>query len=195
MCGRFFLDADFDEIYQKFFLGAYEPMDIRRGDYLPTDLSVVVLDEPRKVARMHWGLEGYEKNQKLINARQETLLEKPRFEPLMQAQRCIVPATGFYEWEKRGKERFKHFVRTGASISSFAAIYEILHGEAYFAIITTAAEGAVKDIHDRMPFALSPEDIDMWLSKEVSAEQAQKLLKKQKEKYFFKDPETQLSFF
>lgn len=119
MCGRYFLDVDFYELYQKIILHESEPRVVyRTGDVLPTDrVPVILAPEGQGVLRaMRWGLSGYAKGQRLINARRETLLQKSRFERLMEGQRCIVPASAFYEWEKQGRRRLRHtFAAEGCS--------------------------------------------------------------------------------
>ena len=195
MCGRFLLDADFDELYRKFILHEYDPLEIRRGDILPTEAApVIVTREGRPVLRlMGWGLSGYQRNQRLINARSETLLQKNRFSRLMDTQRCIVPATVFYEWEKQGRQKLRHTFG-GSEILAFAGLYESTSAGESFAIITMESEGDIARIHDRMPLALTDSAVSQWISREVSAEEAYKELMAQKPHYAMRDETPQLTF-
>lgn len=196
MCGRYFLDVDFYELYQKLILHESEPRVVYRpGDVLPTDRAPVILaPEGQGILRaMRWGLSGYAKGQRLINARRETLLQKPRFERLLEGQRCIVPASAFYEWEKQGRRRLRHtFAAEG--VLSLAGIYEAAGGEEAFAIITMPAAGAVARFHDRMPVALREEALMAWIDPRVTGPEAHRELLRQVPDYRLCDPEEQLSF-
>lgn len=195
MCGRFLLDADFDELYRKFILHEVDPLEIRRGDILPTEAApVIIAREGRPVLRfMRWGLSGYQRNQRLINARSETLLQKNRFSRLMDTQRCIIPATAFYEWEKQGRQKLRHTFGD-SEILAFAGLYESTSAGEAFAIITMEAEGDIARIHDRMPIALKDSAVSQWISREVAAEEAYKELMKQKPRYAMMDETPQLTF-
>jgi len=196
MCGRYFLDVDFYELYQKIILHESEPRVVYKlGEILPTDAAPVILAprEQRTIRPMRWGLMGYEKNQRIINARRETLLQKPRFARLMAGQRCIVPATVFYEWEKQGRQRARHSFGQERSLL-FAGLYEGAAGEEAFTIITMAASGAVARFHDRIPVALEAEALETWLDSQVREAEAYEVLLRQGPEYRLCDPEEQLRF-
>ena len=104
-----------------------------------------------------------------INARAETLTEKPMFRSLITSRRCVVPANGFYEWQRheRGKQPF-FITRDDGQLMLFAGLYDEARSaegdplESY-AIITTAANGRMSALHDRMPVILDPDDVEEWL--------------------------------
>ncbi len=110
-----------------------------------------------------------------INARSETLTEKPMFRSLITSRRCVVPANGFYEWQRHetGKQPF-FITRDDGQLMLFAGLYDEVKGadgdplESY-AIITTAANERMSALHDRMPVILDPDDVADWLDPEQTA--------------------------
>lgn len=110
---------------------------------------------------------------KILNARCETAAEKPAFKSAMKYRRCIVPATGFYEWRKTGKHRQPFFIhRHDKQPLAMAALWE--HWQSpdgseleTAAILTCEANDMMAEIHDRIPVILEPEDYDRWLDPDV----------------------------
>ena len=109
-----------------------------------------------------------------IHARAETAAEKPMFRDLIRRRRCLVPASGFYQWRRRGRGKQPYFVAVkGRPLFAFAGLYdEAEPGDgppvASFAVLTTAANALLAPIHDRMPVILHPEDEALWLSREIT---------------------------
>jgi len=105
----------------------------------------------------------------MINARAETITEKPAFREPMQSRRCLIPADGFYEWSKKGKEKSPYcFALADDSIFAFAGIWDRWKnpkGESVetCSIITTSPNSQLADIHDRMPVILERDSYDIWL--------------------------------
>ncbi len=118
---------------------------------------------------MRWGLApSWAKDpavgSKLINARCETLSEKPAFRKALRSRRCIIPISGFYEWQKRARGKQPYFVTSSdGSPLTLAGLWEDWHGLLTFTIITVAANEKVAAIHDRMPVILSREGALAWL--------------------------------
>lgn len=192
MCGRFLFDADFDEVYNK--LMVYErDYVVQKRDFRPSDLVPVVLCERdgNLVRPMTWGIKGYGENQLLINARRESLLEKPRYRQMLD-NRCVIPATSFFEPEIRGKEKIMHTFGQ-RKIIYLAGLYEREPEKNRVTIITMAATGAVKSFHDRMPVALEESDLGDWL--QGAREIAYNKLLCQNSSYDLLDKEVQISFF
>ena len=105
----------------------------------------------------------------LANARAETLLAKPTFRDAAQHRRCLVPANGFYEWEKQGTARLPHYFTLPASPAFwFAGLWEpeTADNPAGFVIVTTAPNALLDAIHDRMPVILGPNSGPAWLGDE-----------------------------
>ncbi len=131
--------------------------------------------EDRRIARMHrWGLmpawaKGDFLTYKLINARAETLTEKPSYRKAFESRRCLVPADGFYEWIKEGLLKIPiRFVLKSRETFAFAGLWEKWRNpdgeELYsFTIITTNANDMVKPVHGRMPVILRREDESAWI--------------------------------
>lgn len=177
MCGRFALFTPASRIAEIF--DAIEPLDVApRWNVPPTDPIVAVIANDAGVRRLglvRWGLQPFflkdKKGPPLINARAETLLAKPMFRSAFAARRCLVPADGFYEWEKVGKERRGWFFgRKDREPLAMAAIYETIkdeagerHGSA--AVITCGANELVAPIHDRMPVILPRSEWAGWLDR------------------------------
>jgi len=130
----------------------------------------------RVLAPMRWGLVPYWAKSpaigaKMINARGDTLAEKPAFREAFGRRHCIVPMSGFYEWRKAGTGRAPYYLHLlNAEIFGVAGLYEYWPGREgaapieSFTIITTAANELVRPLHDRMPAILHGDDYEAWLS-------------------------------
>ncbi len=141
----------------------------------PTDnLSVVVSDEGRRLISMRWGFvpqwyKTISDGPLLINARAESVAEKPAFREACRTRRCLIPATGFYEWTKTDDDARLpwYFERSDQTPVVFAGIWQRWDkGDAPLtscAIVTTAANEAISGIHHRMPVVLAPQDWALWL--------------------------------
>jgi putative SOS response-associated peptidase YedK len=128
----------------------------------------------RRLARMRWGLipswskDGSSKFS-MINARAETITEKPSYRTPFRFRRCLVPADGFYEWRKVASGKQPYFIRMRTTRPfAFAGIWERwkpAHGSAVIScsVITTIANETLHPIHPRMPVILSPESFDAWM--------------------------------
>jgi putative SOS response-associated peptidase YedK len=163
-----------------------------RYNIAPTQLIDAVLetDSERVLSELKWGLiPSWAKEEsigsKLINARAETLTEKPSFKNAFRSRRCIIPASGFYEWAKKGASAKQpyYFYLKEKDVFGFAGLWEEwtdrLTGEIVESctIITTAANEVLEPVHDRMPVILKPESYDLWLDeKERNTDRLQSLL-------------------
>jgi putative SOS response-associated peptidase YedK len=135
---------------------------------------VRVFEGRRQFALVRWGLiPAWVKDPRafslLVNARGETVLDKPAFCSAMRYRRCLIPADGFYEWTHDGARKRPYFVRpkAGGPIA-FAGLWEAWigpNGEELetAVIVTTAANRMLQPIHDRMPVIIAPEAFDLWL--------------------------------
>lgn len=144
----------------------------------PTDTGLVITaDKPCEVQTMHFGLVPYwakSESSKSMNARAETILQKPTFKPLMlQHKRCLVLSDGYFEWKKVGKEKIPYRIEVkGREVFAFAGLWSRWMGynnEPYdsYCIVTTEPGSKLAEIHDRMPVILTPEEEKLWLSKDA----------------------------
>src|ERR1051326_5590811 len=175
MCGRYVITSPPAAI-RALFGYPEQPNFPPRYNVAPTQpIPIVRLDEGRRqFALMRWGLiPAWVKDPKtfslLINARAESVLDKPAFRNAMRRRRCLIPADGFYEWREVGGRKQAYFVRRrdGAPFA-FAGLYETWpgpNGEGLdpAAIVTTTANRTLAVIHDRMPAILAPEAFALWL--------------------------------
>jgi putative SOS response-associated peptidase YedK len=174
MCGRFLINALPGDV-AKVFAVPEEPSLFPEPRYnvAPTQTVPVVVEEngARRLRAMRWGLIpswakdpsiGY----KTINAKCETVAEKPSFRSAFKKRRCLVPASGFYEWRKEGGKKLPILMRPKSGLFAFAGLWETWNGDEQpldtFTIITTEANELVRPVHDRMPVALRPEDFAAW---------------------------------
>ncbi len=110
---------------------------------------------------------------KMINARSETVHEKSSFRQALKSRRCILPASGFYEWEKRGKEKIPHYIHMrDESIMSLAGLWETWkdpNGDTLetCTILTTKSNNLIKHLHDRMPVILHKDELPVWLDRSI----------------------------
>ncbi|MCA9880222.1 MAG: SOS response-associated peptidase [Thermomicrobiales bacterium] len=147
----------------------------------PTQLLPVIIEDEagdRSLVAMEWGLAPRWKPQPgkrsvaPINARAETLFEKPMFRNLTRAQRCIVPISGFYEWQRVGDHKQPYYITAeDGEAWGLAGLYDLTHEDedaaGSFTIITTQANARMSALHERMPVIL-PRDAEAdWLSLDV----------------------------
>jgi putative SOS response-associated peptidase YedK len=175
VCGRFTI-GEIKDLMTRFSIE--EPVaDMPRPRYnvAPTQSSpVVVRRSPNHLIMMRFGLIPFwAKDQKigsrLINARAETIAERPAFRAALKDRRCLVPTTGFYEWKDGENGKTPYFARLkDDKLFAMAGLFdrwkapsgEEIHS---FTIITTKANDLLSEVHDRMPVILSREDEDVWL--------------------------------
>lgn len=110
---------------------------------------------------MRWGFPGFSGGRRVINARSETVFDKPLFKSNVMKHRCIIPSTGFFEW---GHDKRKYLFRMPSATELYmAGIYGIFDGQPRYCILTTEANSSVSSIHDRMPLVIERKQIPDWL--------------------------------
>jgi putative SOS response-associated peptidase YedK len=186
MCGRFTLTTDLDRLEERFSFRAANLRYVPRYNIAPSQQVLTVIDdEGRHAELLHWGLiPSWAKDpaigNRMINARAETLAEKPSFRRALQKRRCLILADGFYEWKKEGKKKAPMFIGLKSHEPfAFAGLWETWkspEGEPIQSctIITTEPNTLMTSIHNRMPVILSRDAEAVWLDRTV--EDAQKLL-------------------
>jgi putative SOS response-associated peptidase YedK len=175
MCGRYTLRTPVDSLVETFEIEEYPSSITPNYNIAPTQEVAAVVEEEdkRKLEMLHWGLiPSWAKDpaigNKMINARAETVSEKPSFRSAFKKRRCLILADGFYEWKKTddGKQPY-HVKMEDGSPFAFAGLWESWgkNGEEIHSctIITTEANDLMSEIHHRMPVILPPEDHAMWL--------------------------------
>ncbi|HKJ45178.1 MAG TPA: SOS response-associated peptidase [Balneolales bacterium] len=179
MCGRYTLFSDKEEIEETFGVSSDEN-ELFKVNYnvAPGTINPVILmprPDVRDLGGFKWGLipswaEDERVGYKMINARAETLLEKPSYRKPFQRQRCIIPANGFFEWQTIYKQKTPFYVRTlDQDLLGFAGLYEKWVSKdkkktVYsYTIITTEANALLQPLHDRMPVILERKNYDQWL--------------------------------
>ena len=159
-----------------------------RYNMAPTQEAAVVRvekpGEPRRLGMLRWGLIPYWAKEasignRMINARSESVAEKPAYRFSFRKQRCLIPADGFYEWKKEGKAKQPYFIhRKDGRPLAFAGLWSRWKDPEKgptdtFTILTTSANELVRPLHDRMPVILDPKDFGLWL--DPSLEDREKL--------------------
>lgn len=181
MCGRFTLTATREEIAERFevpdhFLSFYE----KTYNIAPSQsvFSVINTGEERRAGFLRWGLiPSWAKDEKigykLINARAETIDEKPSFKHAFKKRRCLIIADGFYEWKRQnGTKQPMRITLKNEQLFAMAGLWEKWQapdGNDIFTctVITTKPNEIVSDIHDRMPVILKKEDEKLWLDRKI----------------------------
>ena len=176
MCGRYSLVIGMEQLVKRFGIARMEAGWVPRYNVAPTQTMPVVIgqDGSRELRMMQWGLIPFWAKDKsigsrLINARVETVAEKPAFKYAFRQRRCLVPADGYYEWQKTGAGKQPlRIVRADNEPFALAGLWEQWQDPAgdfvlSYTILTTAPTASVKHIHDRMPLVLNPEQEDYWL--------------------------------
>jgi putative SOS response-associated peptidase YedK len=174
MCGRYTMTSPDDLVHE---FGLFElPFDLSpRFNVAPTQEAPVVLGgETRQLKLFRWGLvPSWSRDMKgaarMINARAETVDEKPSFRDAFATRRCLVCTDGFYEWRREGKSRLPHFMsRKNKEPIAFAGIWESFRAQGdvlvhTFAALTTEANDLMSPIHHRMPVIIERADYERWL--------------------------------
>jgi putative SOS response-associated peptidase YedK len=175
MCGRYSFAIEDELIFERFGVSVRSAVYKARYNCAPSqNLAVISTEDPSMISFYRWGLipfwaKDISIGNKLINARAETIIEKPSFKQAFRNRRCLVLSNGFFEWEKsREKTPYRICIRDCAPFS-MAGIWENWkspEGEIIrsFSIITTHANSLIENIHDRMPVILKREDENKWLS-------------------------------
>lgn len=178
MCGRFMIfDEQENEELRRIVDGINERLrgmdnapKLKTGEIFPTDyIPAVALKNngDKHTGLVKWGFPGFQNKGVIINARAETLGEKPTFRRVLK-NRCIIPATGYFEWQQTSSGKVKHLIKTDTALFYMAGLYNTFldkDGKNYVGavIITTEPAAAIAHIHNRMPAILRPEQADAWL--------------------------------
>ena len=181
MCGRYTVSKA-QEV-----LGAYLGVDVSDAIVLPIfnaspgqHLPAILDIEPGRILPVLWGIRpawAPQKRRLLINARSESVNDRPTFRDSFRRRRCLVIADGFYEWQAttEGKQPFRITLKSGEPFA-FAGIWDEVNGAPCFVILTTEANEVTRPVHDRMPVMLETRELGPWLNHESGVEDVLQLL-------------------
>ena len=201
MCGRYTVTASAREIAETFGAQVDADLEVRpRYNLAPTQMAPVVLvkDDARRLELRRWGLIPFwakdpKIGNRMINARSETAATASAFRAAFRSRRCLVPASGFYEWAP-GKPKRPHYVHArDGGLLAFAGLHETWRPEgaepvATFTILTTDANGLMRRLHDRMPVILPRDAWAEWLVAETTADRLRSLLRPADEEVLTEHP-------
>jgi putative SOS response-associated peptidase YedK len=169
---------------------------MKTGEIFPTDIApVIARDTNNNISfdLLKWGFPNYKQSgEVIINARGETISEKPTFKKLLYTKRCLIPASGFFEWKKNDKKKDKYLIRPEAyNFFYMAGLYNFFvdkSGKLYkgFVIITAEASKDMQSIHNRMPVIMtSKEEAYKWIDNSNTLAQIKTCIEPYKNKLFF----------
>ncbi len=167
MCGRytFFTDKELQEVDEIIdqISNEIQLERMKTGEIFPTDLAPILLPERDLVIPrlMVWGFPNFRGKGVIINARSETAREKKLFSSDLEQRRCIIPSTGFYEWDAEKKKYLFNMPDSG--MLYMAGLYHRFEGENRFVILTTEANESVAGVHHRMPVVIPKDRIGDWI--------------------------------
>ncbi len=187
MCGRFAQIEPVDVIAQRLQVNEVLVTNTApRYNVCPGQNVVALVHNPNKrLVELRWGLVPYwvkdpSAFKPLINARVETVVQKPSFKKAFLHTRCILPASGFYEWKKEGTKKIPYYI-TAEDFFGFAGIYDSITINDTLvqtcAILTTQASEQMSSIHNRMPVIVRQSDFDQWVENKTPLEVVTRLMK------------------
>lgn len=176
MCSRYRVDATAKALAERF--GAAPPPGYEPGGELSLGLEapVLIAAPERRFTRLRFGLKpawAGEDGKAVVNARAESLPEKPYFRDAFRLRRCLVPAVAWLEQPKRGDKTLRRLGRADGALFAFAGVWE----PGCFAVVTVEPNALVKAIHDRMPAVLEPGEEASWLDPQTPPSRLQELLR------------------
>lgn len=178
MCGRYYIDIDneeFKKILEEAQRNIYE--NYKTGEIFPTNIAPIYIEDDNKMKPLlaKWGFPKWDGKGIIINARAETLNEKQMFKRLISSNRCIVPASYYFEWKQEEQSKDKYKINKPGSNIYMAGLYNIITDtnnqlslfdekiDIYYTIITRNSNDSVSHIHSRMPLIFNIEEINKWL--------------------------------
>lgn len=192
MCGRFFRDVSWATLRQWYNLFAETAPNLQPQFNIAPTHDLMIIGNARvqgggtrrEFRWAHWGLippwaKDASLAARMINARSETVAEKPAYRAAYKRRRCLIPASGFFEWHTTDQGKQPYVVRpSGGEPMTFAGLWEENEelGVRSCTILTRAANDTLKPIHHRMPVLLHPDQFEVWLNHDASKEAVQALL-------------------
>ena len=173
MCGRYYMDDETAREIRRLVLKLDQKIcseSDQTAAVFPSQKVTVITGRGRhmEAEQMIWGFPRFDGKGILINARAETAVERRTFKESVLHRRCVIPAKGFWEWNK-SKEKFS-FERTDSQVMFMAGCYDCFDGQERFVILTTEANPSVKPVHDRMPLILERSELEDWVTDDNAVE-------------------------
>lgn len=174
MCGRYYIDIDNSEmkiIVNNINNIAFSSgIEYKTGEIFPTNMVPIITGDKDcvNVDLLTWGFPKWNSKGVIINARYETITEKPTFRKSFLERRCVIPSTGFYEWDNN-KQKYI-FNIPDQNMLYMAGIWNEFNGKKQFVIITRDANESMNDVHNRMPAILKEDMINDWIN-DISSSQ------------------------
>ncbi len=174
MCGRYNFSveesAELREIVQQM-EAKNAKADWHTGEIFPTNQAPVLLweqgvEEPELLG---WGFPGFKSSKSIINARAETADQRPMFRESLKERRCVIPSSGFYEWDA-SKQKYL-FQLPDEDTLYMAGLWKEFEGQRRFCILTTVANSSISEVHSRMPVVLPKSRMEDWLGSGRAAEE------------------------
>lgn len=178
MCGRYQFSAEENEAIREIIRQVQDQQrysEMKTGEIYPTNVVPVLIAEGKETnpRLLSWGFPNFRNKGVIINARAETAPEKRMFSGPLKNHRCVIPTTGFFEWD--GKKQKYLFRLPSEGIMYLAGLWNTFNGEEKFVILTTAPNPSIINVHNRMPVVLTPERMNQWIdSPETALEVLQK---------------------
>ena len=169
MCGRYYIQDDLINEIEEIVTEIDAKVNFK-GDVFPTNRVPVIYgnQESLVLTDMIWGFPHFNGKGVIINARCESVKTKRTFRDSFLNNRCIIPAAGFYEWDKeKNKVRFE---RKNSNILYMAGIWKSYEDAKRFVILTTRANDSVRNVHDRMPLLLKENELENWIFEDEFAD-------------------------
>ena len=185
MCGRYYIDIDNEEIkriLKEAQKNIYE--NYKTGEIFPTNIAPIYIEDDinMKPLLAKWGFPKWDGKRVIINARAESINEKPMFKKLLLSNRCIVPASYYFEWKQENNRKEKYKIKRPGSNIYMAGLYNIVADnsrqlslfnqsmDVYYTIITRNSNDSVSRIHKRMPLIFDAQEMFDWLEGKTISE-------------------------
>lgn len=184
MCGRYTTNTEEELIEVRSIINEIA-IRIANEDkkYLDTEVNpgskAPIITKEKDIRVLKWGFVKWDNKGLIFNARSENASTSKYFSPLLEKNRCVIPASNYFEWQKKDKEKIKYrFNNSGEKIMYFAGIIRIENDNSEsYTILTCNASEDIEFIHDRMPLILKPNEIEGWLNGSLKISDLEKNVK------------------
>ena len=168
MCGRYYIEEDVFEMRE---ILKQLSVSVKTGEIFPTNRAPVLAygSSGLTIGAITWGFPRFGKSGVIINARSETVTQRPLFASSFAKRRVCLPATGFFEWGHTPKRKYLFYLNQ--PVLYLAGIYNTFQSDPRFVILTQPANDSISDVHNRMPIVLSRQEVLPWMRDDTFAAQ------------------------